>query len=585
MSGRIPTQFIDELLTRVDIVEIIDSRIPLKKAGREYKACCPFHDEKTPSFTVSHTKQFYHCFGCGAHGSAVGFLMEYEHLAFIDAIEELASSAGVTVPREARSEQAQQFAGLYDILKQAGHFYTSQLKQHQNTEQAVQYLNKRGVSEEVATKFGIGYAPPGWENLLLHFESKQIAQQALLDAGLLIKRDGGGHYDRFRNRIVFPIRDRRGRIIGFGGRALGDDTPKYLNSPETAVFHKGRELYGLFEAAKSVRDLQQIIIVEGYMDVVSLSQFGICNVVATLGTATTAEHVEKLFRVTPELVFCFDGDRAGRQAAWRGLETVLPLMRDGRQIKFMFLPEGEDPDTIVRFEGRQGFDKRLKDGLPFSNFFYKTLSNNIELTSPDGRSLLFERAKPLLLKLPESVFRHMMVDELAEICQMNAEKLSTLIFSTKVISKQEPTTSRKLVRVQQKGEPPSLVRRAIRLLLESPGLAKSVDVSQIKGLNLPGVLLLIELVELVKTHHQISCGAIIEHWRGTPHGKHLAKLAQLPLNLPDEGVEVEFLDSIQCLFRERQAQRLDELFQKSELGVLDAEDKRELRELNAALPR
>ena len=581
MSGRIPAQFIDELLNRVDIVEVIDSRIPLRKAGREHKACCPFHDEKTPSFTVSSTKQFYHCFGCGAHGSAIGFLMDYEHLEFVDAIEELASMAGVTVPREARSEHTQKFATLYETLEQVGRYYEDQLRRHPGAEHAVQYLKTRGLSGEITAKFGIGFAPPGWDNLLQHVVSAHITQQQLLDAGLLIKKDGGGFYDRFRNRIMFPIRDRRGRIIGFGGRVLGDDTPKYLNSPEIAIFHKGKELYGLFEAAKSVRDLQQIIIVEGYMDVVSLSQFDINNVVATLGTATTAEHVEKLFRVTPELIFCFDGDRAGRQAAWRALENALALMREGRQIKFMFLPDGEDPDTIVRSEGRQGFDKRLKDGLSFSNFFYKTLSKKVELTTIDGRSLLVERAKPHLLKLPEGVFRHMMTDKLAEISQMNAEKLSTLIFSTEVKSKEKPAIVRKPVQGYQKGEP-SLIRQVIHLLLESPALAESVDLDQIKGLNLPGASLLIELIELVKTHPHISCGAIIEHWRSTQHGKHLAKLAQLPLNVPHDGIEVEFLDSIQCLVCARRTQRLDELLQKSELGVLDANEKHELNTALAA---
>jgi len=579
MSGRIPSQFIDELLNRVDIVEVVDSRVPLKKAGREHKACCPFHDEKSPSFTVSSTKQFYHCFGCGAHGSAIGFLMEYEHLEFVDAVEELASIAGVTVPREARSEHTQKFATLYETLNQVERFYENQLRQHPDAGHAVQYLKQRGLSGEITAKFGIGFAPPGWDNLLRHIASGQITQKQLLEAGVLIKKDSGGNYDRFRNRVMFPIRDRRGRVIGFGGRVLGDDTPKYLNSPETAIFHKGKELYGLFEAAKSVRDLQQIIIVEGYMDVVSLSQFGINNVVATLGTATTAEHVEKLFRVTPELIFCFDGDRAGRQAAWRALENALPLMREGRQIKFMFLPEGEDPDTIVRSEGKLGFDKRLKGGLSFSNFFYKTLSNKIELATIDGRSLLVERAKPHLLKLPASVFRHMMTDKLAEISQMNAEKLSTLIFSTEVTSIETPATVRKPSQGYQKGEP-SLIRQVIHLLLESPALAQSVDLDKIKGLSLPGAPLLIELIELIKIHPHISCGAIIEHWRSTQYGKHLAKLAQLPLNVPHDGIEIEFLDSIQCLTRERHAQRLDELLQKSELGVLDADEK---HELNAAL--
>ena len=583
MAGRIPSQFIDELLNRVDIVEVIDSRVALKKAGREYTACCPFHNEKTPSFTVSPAKQFYHCFGCGAHGSAISFLMEYERLEFVDAIEELASMVGMTVPREASSPKHKVSRDLYEILEQASQFFRDQLRQHEKAENAVEYLKQRGLTGEIAAAFGIGYAPPGWDNLLRHLSSKNVTEKQMLAAGLLIAKQGGGYYDRFRDRIIFPIRDRRGRVIAFGGRALGEDTPKYLNSPETEVFHKGKELYGLYEARKYSQDLQRLIVVEGYMDAVSLSQYGIKNVVATLGTATTKEHLDKLFRVVPEVIFCFDGDRAGREAAWRALENSLPLMREGHQIKFMFLPEGEDPDTIVRQEGETGFHQRLQQAQAFSNFFYESLSKSIELNTIDGRSFLVEKAKPFLQKLPDGVFRHMMINKLAEISHVEPDKLSTLIFSanaSKIIQQQlEPKSS--------KPGGPTPIRKLVRLLLEMPSLASAVEVEEIRGLNERGIPFLIELIETIRSKPHINCAGLMENWRGTENGKLLEKLVKLPANLTDhelhltdDDIEKEFLDIYQWLKRERSKQRLEELIHKPSL---DSQEKQELRELNLAL--
>jgi len=583
MAGRIPSQFIDELLNRVDIVEVIDSRVALKKAGREYSACCPFHNEKTPSFTVSPAKQFYHCFGCGAHGSAISFLMEYERLEFVDAIEELASMVGMTVPRETTGTQHKDSRDLYDVLEQASQFYSEQLRQHTNADKAVEYLKQRGLSGEIAATFGIGYAPPGWDNLLSYLSAKKITEKQMLSAGLLIAKQGGGHYDRFRDRIIFPIRDRRGRVIAFGGRALGDETPKYLNSPETEVFHKGKELYGLYEARKFSQDLQRLIVVEGYMDAVSLSQYGIKNVVATLGTATTKEHLDKLFRVVPEVIFCFDGDRAGRQAAWRALENSLPLMGEGRQIKFMFLPEGEDPDTVVRQEGEAGFHQRLQGAQAFSNFFYESLSKTIELNTIDGRSFLVEKAKPYLLKLPDGVFRHMMINKLAEISHVESEKLSTLIFSANAskISKQQvkPKTFN--------AGGPTPLRKLVRLLLEMPSLAQEVEVEEIRGLNERGIPFLIELIEIIRSKPHINCAGLLENWRETENGKLLEKLVKLPANLTDHELHLtddditrEFLDIYQWLKREYYKQRLEELIHKPSL---DTHEKQELRELNLAL--
>jgi len=573
MAGRIPPQFIDELLSRVDIVDVIDSRVALKKAGREYTACCPFHNEKTPSFTVSPGKQFYHCFGCGAHGSAITFLMEYERMEFIDAIEELASMAGLSVPREASLPQHKQGRDQYELLDQVARFYRDQLRQHEKAEQAIAYLKQRGLSGEIAAEFGIGYAPPGWDNLLAYFTGKNVTEKQLLDAGLLVARQKGGHYDRFRDRIMFPIHDRRGRVIGFGGRALGDETPKYLNSPETELFHKGRELYGLYEARKHSKTLECLIVVEGYLDVVSLSQFGVKNVVATLGTATTPEHLDKMFRIVPEVVFCFDGDRAGRQAAWRAVENALPQIREGRQIKFIFLPEGEDPDTIVRREGEAGFLQRLKNAEAFSNFFYQTLSNNIELNTLDGRSFLVEKAKPYLRRLPDGVFQHMMVNKLAEICHVDSEKLSTLIYSAS-----KPIQNIQKGSVKPAGGP-SPVRQLIRLLLEKPALSEKVNVGEIKGLELPGVPLFIELVETIRLNPHIKYAGIMERWRNTENGKHLAKLAQQTINLDDDGIQSEFLDALQWLVKQRRSQRAEQLLAKSKLGTISDEEKRELNEV------
>lgn len=573
MAGRIPSQFIDELLSRVDIVDVIDSRVALKKAGREYQACCPFHNEKTPSFTVSPSKQFYHCFGCGAHGSAVSFLMEYERMEFVDAIEELASMAGLTVPREASQPHHKESRGLFELMEQVAKYYRDQLRQHEKAEQAIGYLKQRGLSGEIAAVFGIGYAPPGWDNVLQHFTKKGISEKLLLDAGLLIEKQNGGYYDRFRDRIIFPITDRRGRVIGFGGRALGDETPKYLNSPETELFHKGRELYGLYEARKHSKTLERLLVVEGYMDVVSLSQYGVKNVVATLGTATTADHLDKLFRIVPEVIFCFDGDRAGRQAAWRAVETALPQMREGRQIKFIFLPEGEDPDTIVRTEGEAGFLKRLKNAEAFSNFFFQSLSNNIELNTLDGRSFLVEKARPYLARLPDGVFQHMMVNKLAEISHVDSDKLSTLIYSAS-----KPILKKQRDRIKPSGGP-SPVRQLIRLLLEMPGLFKKVDVKQFEGLDLPGVPLFIELVEMIRLNPHMNYAGILERWRGTENGKHLAKLAQQSITLDDEGIQSEFFDALQWLVKQQRSQRTEQLLAKSKLGTITDEEKKELNKV------
>jgi DNA primase len=418
MGGRIPRQFIDDLIGRVDIVQVIDERVPLRKAGRDYVACCPFHGEKTPSFTVSPDKQFYHCFGCGAHGTAIGFLMEYGHMEFPDAVRELAARAGLQVPSEGGDAAQPDLSPLYSVLEEAAGFFRRQLRTHPAASRAVQYLKSRGLSGQTAAEFGLGYAPPGWEELTVALgagRAELLAQAGLVLAG---RSEGGKPYDRFRDRVMFPILDRQGRTVGFGGRTIGDGTPKYLNSPETPVFHKGREVYGLHRARRLERQPARLVVVEGYMDVLALAEFGVPGAVATLGTAATAEQLSQMFRLTPHLLFCFDGDDAGRRAAWRALETVLPLLGEGRQASFAFLPEKEDPDSLVRREGASAFEERLRSATGLPELLFARIAGQVDLGTLDGRARLVDLARPLLARLPAGALRQLMHQRLAELAQM-----------------------------------------------------------------------------------------------------------------------------------------------------------------------
>jgi len=577
MAGRIPSSFIDELLARADIVDVIDSRVQLKKAGREYHACCPFHNEKTPSFTVSPDKQFYHCFGCGAHGSALGFLMEYEHLGFVEAVEELASGVGMPVPREAGTgapaEKSHQ--DLYPVMEKVAAFYRQQLRQHVDAARATDYLKGRGLSGEIAARFELGFAPPGWDTLAPALKAQGVSVEQLQQAGMVVKKDSGGHYDRFRDRIMFPIRDRGGRVIAFGGRLLGgDDGPKYLNSSETPIFHKGRELYGLYQARKAERKLQRLVVVEGYMDVVSLAQFGVNNAVATLGTATTRDHLERLFRIVPRVVFCFDGDRAGRQAAWRALENALPVLSEGRQVNFMFLPDGEDPDTLIRKEGKAGFDARVTDAMSTADYFFGEMTAAVDVSTIDGRAGLVERCRPLLAKLPGGVFRHMMATRLAEIAQIDAQALPDLTLGTA-----QRGTGRRQAPSGSDGSAPSAVRQTIRLLLHRPQLVDLCDDGEfMPELDAPGMPLLRQLVEFIRLNPQVSCGVLVEHWRDEAAGRHLAKLAAQPLTLPESGLAAEFRDLLTRLAAQADEQRVDALLAKARSGSLTDQEKTQLQQ-------
>jgi DNA primase len=539
MPGKIPNHFIDDLLTRVDIVDVINRRVTLKKAGREYQACCPFHDEKTPSFTVSPQKQFYHCFGCGAHGSAIGFLMEYDNLGFVEAVEELAESLGIEVPREGGEDQGPDRRPLYALMEQASRFFQHQLRHHSHASEAIDYLKSRGLTGEIAARFHIGFAPPGWDNLLNALGQDQPANKQLAECGLIIEQDGK-RYDRFRDRIVFPIHDTRGRVIGFGGRVLGDDKPKYLNSPETPLFHKGRELYGLFEARRANNKLQRLLVVEGYMDVVALAQFGIRNAVATLGTATTQEHLELIFRTCPEVVFCFDGDRAGRDAGWKALQTALPVMRDGREARFLFLPDGEDPDTLVRKEGREGLEQRLDQALPLSEFLFQQLTSQVKMETIDGRAHLAELARPHLERLPNGLFRKMMFQHLEQLVGIRDPQLD------RTSARRRSVTSRAASDAGLKSQRPTPIRLAIALLLDNPHLvsvAHEVEPSW-RNWDSVGTRLLAQLLEIIESQPTLNKAALLERWRDTEHFAHLNKLAQYTFGLPEMNQETEFRDAL-----------------------------------------
>lgn len=537
MAGRIPEKFIDELLTRIDIVEVIDRRVPLKKAGKDFKACCPFHNEKTPSFTVSQAKQFFHCFGCGAHGSAVGFLMDYERLSFPEAVEALAQEAGMEVPREVRAEGQRQdeLAPLYKLMAEADKYYRRQLREHPGAEPVIAYLKDRGLTGEIARQFSLGYAPDSWDGILNALGTDDAAKTNLEKAGLVIKKEGTErYYDRFRGRVMFPIHDQRGRVIGFGGRVIGKGEPKYLNSPETPLFHKGREMYGLYLAREGIRRREQVLVVEGYMDVVALAQHGIDYAVATLGTATTREHLERIFRFAPHVLFCFDGDRAGRDAAWRALEQALPVLHEGRQVSFLFLPEGEDPDSLVRKEGQQGFEKRLQEeALPAPEYLFRELAAQADTSRMDGRARLIELARPHIERVPVGVLRDMMLAQLAQLSGLPVERIQQgLKDPAEGLAEAPPAPPAN--RPRRRGPaglaPTSLERLAVALLLQHPEVAnQSGDTAFLADLPGEGPALLRRMLnairELMATGSpEVSMARLLERMRDDGMYPHLQKL-------------------------------------------------------------
>jgi DNA primase len=570
MAGQIPPQFIDDLLTRVDIVDVIDARVPLKKAGKNLSACCPFHNEKSPSFTVSPDKQFYHCFGCGAHGTAIGFLMEYDQMSFPESIQELADLVGMTVPVSNTFTPSPAKQNVYDLLDKVSQYYAHQLTNHPKRSEFVDYITRRGLSQKTIQHFNIGMAPDGWDNVLKMFGTSENGRQQLDEAGLLSSNDKGRSYDRFRKRLMFPIRDRRGRVIGFGGRVLDDSTPKYLNSPETSVFHKGHELYGLYEAKKANRKLERIVIVEGYMDVVALTEFDITNAVATLGTSTTPEHLRLLQRSTSEIVFCFDGDRAGRDAAWRAAENALPLLGGNHQLKFMFLPDGEDPDSIVRTEGADAFNQRVTQAQNYSDFFFSTLESRVDISSMDGRARLVEIAKPYLRHVPAGVYRDMLESLLIERAQISSSMLK------KHIEKPVEQKRTQYTNAQQTGTGISPIRMAITILVQYPELHIEVgEFSQIDTLELPGIKILANVLETLQQNPHLTTAMLLERVRGTESEQHLRKLALQTLSLSASELKYELVGVVTRLQREAKEQRKAYLEQKHPSQLTD-EEKREI---------
>ena len=594
----IPQSFLDDLLNRIDIVEVVDHRVKLKRSGKNYMACCPFHDEKTPSFTVSPDKQFYYCFGCGATGTAISFLMEYERSGFVDAVESLARLAGVEVPREERSNESeareQQRKRSYDILEQAASHYQEQLRQHPHSRRAIDYLKGRGLSGHVAKLYGLGYAPPGWDNLLLKLGQNEHTLALLLQTGLTIEKpDDGKRYDRFRDRIMFPIRDSRGRVIGFGGRVLGNDKPKYLNSPETEVFHKGRELYGLYEALQRNRKLERLVVVEGYMDVIALAQYGLNNAVATLGTACGEEHLKLAFRHVGEIVFCFDGDPAGRNAAKRALLAALPNMSDGRRIRFLFLPEGQDPDSLVRQIGHERFGAQLEHAMPLEEFLFEVAADGIDLNTMDGRARFSKIAAPLIHQLPEGVFHSLMMENLARRTGLNLEILAEFTQIPEALSTlnrpdSETTPSAAPKRTHERQaihvrKPDSKVtatpaRKAMTLLLDNPETLQQLE----QGLNLGrddtrdiDELNLLDLCDYLRKRPHANFNNIVGYWGGSKGVEAQEALAKLVANHvfrePISASHFDRVSELNACFRDIEKKCLKEK-NRAELQALRAKD-------------
>ena len=612
MAGLIPQGFIDDLLGRTDVVEVVGSRLKLKKTGKNYSALCPFHNEKSPSFSVSPDKQFYYCFGCGAGGNAIGFLMDFERLDFPQAVDELARQAGVEVPREDSGNnrgprQKRQDSPLYPVLENAAAYYRQQLRRHAQRKRAVDYLQQRGLSGQIAKQYDLGFAPPGWNNLMGHLATDNSEEKLLIEAGLVVENpDSGKRYDRFRDRIIFPIRDSRGRVIGFGGRVLGDDKPKYLNSPETPVFHKGRELYGLYEARKQNRQLDDILVVEGYMDVIALAQHGVTNAVATLGTATSEEHLKRLFRIVNSGVFCFDGDNAGRQAAWRALQSCLPALEDGRHVRFMFLPDGQDPDSLIRSEGHDAFRARMvQQAQPLTEYLFRHLAEEAPPNSLEGKAHLATLALPLIEQVPGSLLRRLLRQSLESRTGMDLDSLPTSEPASPPIIDYDydygperqldempdwdsPAPSAPPSRSQRRPQKPersaveSPVLGATRTLLHHPHLASlAKQARQLANEDDEEAQLLIALIDTLQKNPQLSTIELLARWHGTALGDQLNQLAEKEwlLNIPSANLEQQFFDTINTLMARQTDRQIQHLLDKSAQAPLTAEEKQLLREL------
>ncbi|MCZ6667092.1 MAG: DNA primase [Gammaproteobacteria bacterium] len=568
MAGRIPRAFIDDLLDRVDIVEVIDARVPLKKKGKEYWACCPFHNEKTSSFSVSQNKQFYHCFGCQQHGNAISFLMDYDHMEFVEAIESLAAMLGLDIPYEKGQAPAAPAKGsdsLYTTLQQCTDYYLQQLEQNPA---AIDYLKQRGIGSETARAFAIGYAPPGWNSL-------GGERKPLTEAGMLIEKDNGQSYDRFRHRLMFPIRDRRGRTIAFGGRVIdAGDNPKYLNSPESPVFHKGNEIYGLYELKKAVQQIDVIIITEGYMDVIALVQHGVKTAVATLGTAINNDQIEKLFRVCKTLIFCFDGDAAGKKAAWRSLEQCLVSLKQGRLARFLFLPEGHDPDTFIQQHGKQDFQTQIEKAATLTEFLFATLLSECNIKSLEGKSQFIDRLRPYFMQIPLQSLKDQI---LGEVERQLSTKLDNRLL--KILGHEKPAVESYLRIPEQRWTP---TRLAINLLLQKPSLADTTGTHhELAETRIPGVDLLLQLLDEIHEQPGISTQNLLDRFKGNEHEAHLYKLAATQPAIDDEeSIDQMFADCLERLQKNYIEHRRELLIDKMQGGEsLSETEKQELKQL------
>jgi len=552
----IPKSFIQDIIAKTDIVEIVQPRVPLKKRGDNFTACCPFHQEKSPSFTVSYSKQFYYCFGCGAHGNAIGFLMAFDRMEFVEAVQHLADQLGVDVPNEQNTREDYATTALYPLLEQVAHFYQQALRE---TKPAIDYLKRRGLTGQTAKHFRLGFAPSDTASLLQTLKPDATSRQRLVQAGVLVQRDDQSVYDRFRQRVIFPIRDVRGRVIAFGGRSLGDQQPKYLNSPETPVFHKSNELYGLFEAKQAGVHQEQLIIVEGYMDVVSLHQHGIANAVATLGTATNIKHLQKLLRYCSDIVFCFDGDRAGNQAAWKALTMSLPILRDGINIRFLFLPEGEDPDTMVQQEGKARFLERVRDALPLSEVLFNQLRQQQPLRSLDDKAAFAKTALALIGTMPNGVFQQLLTQRLASILEIAPHDLGNL--SQRQPGKPSPQNARPAARATYKpNQQLTLAQHATALLLQAPALCQQPhDLSTLMQIDNPDLPLLIKVWQILSKEPTLEVGQLLDRIEDIDEKSQIAELAARPLNIPETGYLAQFKDTVTrlaMLHFDQKAQRL-----------------------------
>lgn len=579
MAGRIPQSFIDEVLRRTDIVDLIGASVRLKKTGKNYSACCPFHNEKSPSFTVNRDKQFYHCFGCGAHGDAIGFLVAYDHQSFVEAVGSLAKEAGMELPDKGLAHESAAQNPLYDCLQKAKYFYQQALKNERSVK-VLQYLKQRGLSPEIIQKFGLGFAPFGWDNLLQYFEKQQVSCQTAETAGLLVLKEGKtGWYDRFRDRLMFPICNRKGAIIGFGGRVLNDtDKPKYLNSPETPVFHKGRELYGLYEGRQSIRDKDQVLVVEGYMDVIALHQQGIENAVATLGTALSEYHLEQLTRLVSTVIFCFDGDNAGQQAAWRALQIALPFLGNGKQFCFLILPPGEDPDSWVRAKGQANFLAELAHARPLSQYLLGKLIEKVDLVSAEGKARLVSLCKEPISKITDPVLVQLFWREVQQRLGLSDPQMGDLIKGPG--NRQVSSSHYKKLQKGREPHSPVPIRLLVDLLIKNPSFAHLIEADDsVRNLELPGLPLLLQLIDFIHKNKEVTTQSLLSSFEGTSDFITLNKLLFSDSMIPEEGQRAEFEGAwfrLQALAREKE---MELLLAKSRLTGLERQEKLRLQDL------